>query len=106
MARRDYAAAILIASALERNVNEVDGARLERLLVEMRDNQKEALALQREQLRLAQQQFARAERINDRAEQIQAKSAQIIGIARRSLAVVLPIVVVLIAYLSWLMLRQ
>jgi len=65
------------------------------------DRQKEALDLQREQVTLVQKQFERTQRIQDRAENIQEKSAQIVGIARKTLLVILPIVIALIVYVSW-----
>jgi uncharacterized membrane protein (DUF106 family) len=84
--------------------------RMVRILEEMRDNQKiqlerqaEALALQRDTLALVQRQADRTERIQDRAEQIQAKSAQLVGAGRKVMAVVLPLIVVLVIYLSWLL---
>ena len=67
--------------------------------------QAEALALQREQFTLVQQQFERNERLQDRAEQIQARSAQLVGTARKVTFVLLPVLVFLIAYVSWLMFR-
>jgi hypothetical protein len=83
-----------------------------RLLTEMRDaqrlqlaRQEEALKLQREQFAIFQRQAERAERLQDRAEKIQDKSAQVIGTARKSLFAILPIVVLLIGYVSWLMFR-
>ena len=83
-----------------------------RLLTEIRDaqqrqlaRQEEALKLQREQFAIFQRQAERAERLQDRAEKIQDKSAQVIGTARKSLFVILPIVALLIGYVSWLMLR-
>ena len=83
-----------------------------RLLREIRDAQRaqlaaqeEALRLQREQMALVQRQAERAERINDRAEQIQSGSAQLIGVARKALFTVLPILVLLIAYVTWLLFR-
>ncbi len=75
-----------------------DNARLIALLEQIRDNQSEALAMQKAQ-------FERAERINDRAEEIQARSMGIMKTARRSLAFVLPVVILLILYLSWLIFR-
>jgi len=75
------------------------------LLREIRDNQHTALELQRQQLEYAQKQFERAERLQERAEKLQDRSAQIMGTARKALLVVLPIIVVLIAYLSWLLFR-
>jgi hypothetical protein len=83
-----------------------------RLLAEIRDGQRaqlaaqeEALRMQREQIALVQRQAERAERINDRAEQIQSRSAQLIGVARKALFTVLPILVLLIAYVTWLLFR-
>jgi hypothetical protein len=82
------------------------------ILREIRDTQKaqlarqeEALRVQREQHALVQRQVERNERIQDRAEQLQSGSAQMIGVARKTLFTVLPILVVLIAYVTWLMFR-
>ncbi len=75
-----------------------DVARIATLLEQIRDNQAETLAL-------VKRQADRAERIQDRAEELQAKSAGIVKTARRSLAIILPVVVVLIVYLSWLLFR-
>jgi hypothetical protein len=82
------------------------------ILKEIRDNQKlqldrqtEALTLQREQFALVQKQAERHERIQDRAENIQAKSAQIVAVARKTLFFLLPIVTLLIIYVSWLIFR-
>ena len=66
---------------------------------------KDSLAVQRQQFDMAKHQFDRAEKLNDRAEKIQETSASIMKTARRSLAVVLPIVIILIIYLSWLLFR-
>ncbi|HZR70167.1 MAG TPA: hypothetical protein VFB01_14080 [Burkholderiales bacterium] len=84
--------------------------RMLRVLEEMRDNQKlqlerqaEALAAQRETLALVERQTERAERLQDRAEQIQEKSAKMVAAGRTVMAIVLPLVIVLIAYLSWLL---
>lgn len=86
--------------------------RLTGVLEEIRDNQKvqlqrqsDALAVQREQFALVQKQAERHERIQDRAESIQAKGIQLMAVARKSLIVILPIVTVLILYLSWLIFR-
>jgi uncharacterized membrane protein (DUF106 family) len=75
-----------------------DATRIVTLLEQIRDNQAEQLAL-------VKRQAERAERIQDRAEELQAKSAGIVTTARRSLAIVLPVVVLLIVYLSWLIFR-
>jgi hypothetical protein len=74
-------------------------------LKEISDNQQLQLALQREQFALVQRQAERHEVIQDRAEKIQAKSAQIMAVARRTLFVILPIVTLLILYVSWLLFR-
>ena len=83
-----------------------------RLLTEIRDNQKlqlerqaEALNMQREQLELVQKQMARAEKLQDRAELLQDRGQQIVQVARKSFIVILPILFILIAYLSWLVFR-
>jgi 3'-phosphoadenosine 5'-phosphosulfate sulfotransferase (PAPS reductase)/FAD synthetase len=51
-------------------------------------------------------QFERAERINQRAEQIQDKSAQIVAGARKVFVIVLPVLLALLIYVSWLILRR
>jgi hypothetical protein len=73
-------------------------ARITALLEQIRDNQAE-------QLEIVRKQADRAERIQERAEELQARSAGIVTTARRSLAVVLPVVFLLIVYLSWLIFR-
>ena len=82
------------------------------LLKDIRDNQKlqlesqaEALTLQREHYALIQRQAERHEHIQNRAESIQTKSAQLMALARKTLFVLLPIVTLLILYVSWLILR-
>ena len=84
--------------------------RLITVLEEIRDNQRtqlerqaEALAIQREQFAIVQKQYARAEQIQDRAEAIQTKSAQLIAGSRKVVFVVLPIIILLIGYVSWLL---
>ena len=74
-------------------------------LKEISDNQQRQLALQREHSSLVQRQAERHEMIQGRAENIQAKSAQIMAVARRTLFVILPIVTLLILYVSWLLFR-
>jgi uncharacterized membrane protein (DUF106 family) len=89
-----------------------DAARIATLLEQIRDHQteqltrqREALELQKTQFELVKRQAERAERIQDRAEELQAKSAGIVKAARRSIAFILPIVVLLVVYLSWLIFR-
>lgn len=69
------------------------------------ERQQEALALQREQFALLQRQSERADRIQARAEQLQIKSAQVFAGARKALSIMLPVVVILIVYVSWLVFR-
>ena len=93
-------------------MHDQDSQQLIRVLEEIRDNQKtqlerqaESLALQRELFALVQKQTERAERLQDRAEELQAKGAQLVTGARKGMVVVLPIIVLLLAYLSWLIFR-
>ena len=44
----------------------------------------------------------RFDRVQDRAEQIQAKSAQLVSGSRKAMLVILPVILVLIVYVSWL----
>lgn len=82
-----------------------DTARTLALLEQIRDNQAAALAMQKEQFELFRRQVERTERIQDRAEELQARGAGIMNTARSSLAFVLPVVILLIAYLTWLIFR-
>lgn len=75
-----------------------DSARIVELLEQIRDNQAAQIELSR---RLAE----RTERIQDRAEDLQARGMGIMKTARRSIAIVLPVVILLIIYLSWLLFR-
>ena len=82
------------------------------LLKEIRDHQKlqlerqaEALAIQKEQFEIFRKQMEQTQRIQDRAEMLQDKSAQIIGSARKVFIVVVPVLVLLIIYVSWLLFR-
>ncbi len=82
------------------------------ILKEIRDNQKlqlerqaEALAIQKEQFDIFRKQMEQTQRIQDRAEKLQDKSAQIIGGARKVFIVVIPILFMLILYVSWLLFR-
>lgn len=93
-------------------MNNAEAQQLDAILKEIRDNQKlqierqtEALALQREQWALLQRQADRHERIQDRAENIQAKSAQMVAVARRTLFFLLPVLILLMMYVSWLIFR-
>ncbi|NND45574.1 MAG: hypothetical protein HKN58_09640 [Xanthomonadales bacterium] len=74
----------------------------ESLLTEIRDIQKARLALAQEQHAMAKRQFERAEALHARAERIQDRSEGIMRVARKSLFLILPIIVGLLAYLTWL----
>lgn len=63
------------------------------LLREIRDNQREALALQREHITMYQQQLGRIERINDRAEALQGRAGKAI---RLILLIAIPLVFLLL----------
>ena len=80
-------------------------ARMLALLEQIRDNQTAALAMQKEQFELFRRQVERTERIQDRAEELQTRGMGIMNTARRSIAFVLPIVILLIIYLTWLIFR-
>jgi len=69
------------------------------------EHQNQALVLQREQFALVQKQAERVERIQDRAEKLQEGSSQIVARSRRAAAVVLPIILALVVYVSWLIFR-
>ncbi|HUG04743.1 MAG TPA: hypothetical protein VML92_09980 [Steroidobacteraceae bacterium] len=86
-------------------MNPDDTARTLALLEQIRDNQAAALAMQKEQFELFSRQVERSELLQDRAEELQARGAGIMNTARRSLAFVLPVVILLIAYLTWLIFR-
>ena len=90
-----------------------DSARTAALLEQIRDNQvtqlarqAEALALQKEQYEVLRSQAERAERLQDRADELHTRGMGIMTTARRSIAIVLPIVFALIVYLSWLRFRR
>ncbi len=63
------------------------------LLREIRDNQRDALALQREHITMYQQQLGRIERINDRAEALQGRAGKAI---RLILLIAIPLVCLLL----------
>jgi uncharacterized membrane protein (DUF106 family) len=71
---------------------------------EILDTLREILDLQREQLEISRQQYERAERLNDRAEAIQEKSAWLVSIGRKAFMVIIPVLIILIIYVSWLLL--
>jgi len=87
-----------------------DTTELAGLLREVRDQQREqiamqtqALALQREHFELARAQLTRAERINDRAEAIQARAQRA---SRVIVWLCLPLIAGVVALLFWSQLRE
>ena len=80
-------------------MNDQDAQRIIHILEEIRDNQKLQFAI-------AQKQHDRTDRIQDRAEQIQTKSAQLVAGSRKAMLIILPVILVLIVYLSWLMFHR
>jgi uncharacterized membrane protein (DUF106 family) len=94
-------------------MNSDESARLLALLEEIRANQKlqierqlEALELQRKQFSVFQEQAERAERIQQKAELIQDRGATLVRGARKAVVVIVTVIVLLIAYLSWLLFRS
>ena len=80
------------------------------LLEELRDNQRlqlerqaEALALQRHQVEMVERQLERSETLQARAEQLQEKSGQLMERGRKVFLVVIPVLFLLLAYVSWLL---
>lgn len=89
-----------------------DNKRTIALLEELREGQKlqlqrqlEALELQRRQFAAMQEQFARAERIQSKAELLQDRGANLVQGARKVFVIVVPVIVALIVYVSWLLFR-
>lgn len=94
-------------------MNTEESAKLIALLEELRagqklqiEQQREALDLQRQQFSVFQEQAARAEKIQQKAELLQDKGASLVGRARKALVFILLVVVVLIAYVSWILVRS
>jgi len=91
-------------------MNAEESARVLALLEEMRAGQKqqiaqqlEALELQRKQFSVFQEQAVRAERIQQKAELLQDRGATLVGGARKAVLVIVPVIVLLIVYLTWLL---
>jgi len=68
-----------------------DDTEIAALLRDIRDNQREAIALQREHMQMYQRQLDRIERINDRAEALQ-------GRAGKAIRIILVLVLMLFPY--------
>jgi len=94
-----------------------DARRMLAVLEQIRDQQKlqlerqaEAIAMQREHVTLFRTQSERAEKLQDRAEALHAKSTQLVTGSRKVIGFVLALIVVLVIllvlYVGWLMLRR
>lgn len=86
--------------------------KITRLLEELRDNQRtqlerytEVLAIQKKQLELFQQQHDKTMALQTRAESLQERSAQMVNVARRMFPFMIGILIILIAYVTWLLVR-
>ena len=102
-----------VNSDVRTDMNTDESAKLLVLLEEIRANQKlqlehqlEALELQRRQFTVFQEQAARAERIQQKAELLQDRGATLVRAARKAVFVMVPIIVLLLVYLSWLIFRS
>jgi hypothetical protein len=78
------------------------------ILTEIRDAQKVQLSHQEEALQMQRVQFAafqknmeRAEKIQARAENLQERSSQMVGFARKLIFFVVPILILLILFLTF-----
>jgi hypothetical protein len=83
-----------------------------RLLEEVRDNQRtqlehqaESLAIQKEQFQVFLKQQEKTGQLQDRAEAIQARSSLLLKGVQRFVPVVMVVVVLLIGFVTWLLLR-
>ena len=70
-----------------------DDTEIAALRHDIRDNQREALALQREHVQMYQHQLERIERINDRAEALQGRAGKAVRII---LVIAIPLVCLLL----------
>ena len=84
-------------------MNEPDVERLAELLREIRDGQREQIAIQREHFQIAKTQYDKANAINERAERIQAKSAALIDSSGKLFKVITPILVILVLAAGWML---
>ena len=82
------------------------------LLEEIRDNQKQQLAQQTESLEMQKEQFGmvkaqyeRASGLQARAERLQEKGSALVEKSRKIFVVIVPLLLVLLGYLTWLMIR-
>ncbi|HLF96143.1 MAG TPA: hypothetical protein VI457_03285 [Methylococcaceae bacterium] len=83
------------------------------LLEEIRDNQRlqierqtEVLTLLREQFEQVEKQFDRNQRLQTRAEELQSQSARLVAGSLNVVKIAIPIIVMLLAYPTWLIFRR
>lgn len=67
------------------------------------ESQQNMLAAQQEYISLYRSHIERVEKINNQAERIQHKSESIMGVAKKATFVIILIITLLIAYLSWIL---
>jgi len=67
--------------------------------------QRESLHIQQEQYRMALESYEKQRELQQRAEVLQNKSAGMMELGRKLFFIVIPILVALIAYLSWMLFR-
>jgi hypothetical protein len=85
---------------------------LRRVLEEIRDDQRKLLAqneqlldITRGELEIVKRQHDRVSKIQDRAEAIQSRSEGLVGVARKAFYVIIPVLIALLGYVSWLLFR-
>jgi murein L,D-transpeptidase YcbB/YkuD len=90
-----------------------ESAKVVALLEELRAGQQqqlaqqlEALELQRKQFTAIQEQAARTERIQQKAEQLQDRGATLVRGTRTVIVAIVMVIVVLLVYVSWLLVRS
>lgn len=83
-----------------------------RLLEQIRDlqnaqleGQREILKTQQAHMALYQSHLEQVQRINDKAEKNQDRGAELMSVARKSVSIILVVVILLIGYLTWLLVR-
>lgn len=84
-------------------MDEAEVERLAELLREIRDGQREQIAIQREHYEIAKTQYDKANAINDRAERIQARSAALIDYSGKLFKVITPVLVILVLAAGWML---
>ncbi len=83
---------------------------IRRLLEDIRDGQKKLLEqgnrlveIAGSELEVLKRHYDRAEKIQDRAEQLQARGEGLVGGAKKVFYVIVPVLIALLLYVSWLL---